>query len=300
MARRGKRPRVVLLGANGQLGSDFRKAHAAAGEPFELLGLARGELDVSADDAESRLAAHRFDILINCTGYHKTDEAEDNATLAFQVNAEAVHAMARVCARKKACLAHISTDYVFGGDPLCREPFPETAPVLPVNVYGASKARGEVNALSTCDDVLLLRVASLFGVRGPSAKGGNFVDTIINAGRRGPLRVVNDQVMSPTATSDVARVMVRALTDRATGIYHVVNTGAATWFDFAKEIIGRVGIDTEVTPCASSDYPTRARRPEYSVLDNAKATSDFGAMPTWRDALDRYLRAKALLPPAAG
>ncbi len=297
MTRPGRRPRLVLLGARGQLGADFRKAHAAAGEPFELHGLARGQLDVASADAESRLAAQRFDILVNCTGYHKTDEAEDNPALAFQVNTEAVRVMARVCARKKARLTHISTDYVFGGDAARRAPLAETAPVAPVNVYGASKALGEVNALEECDDVLVLRVASLFGVRGASAKGGNFVETIINAGRRGPLRVVHDQFMSPTGTHDVARTMVRALVERATGVYHVVNTGAATWFDFAKAIIRRVGIDTEVTPCASSDYPTRARRPAYSVLDNAKATADFGEMATWRDALDRYLRAKAHIPP---
>ena len=117
---------------------------------------------------------------------------------------------------------------------------------------------------------------------------------MIRAGtEKGALRVVDDQTMSPTSTADVARVVVRMLTDGcAPGLYHAVNTGSATWFEFAREIIRRAGIEADVTPCATGEYPVRAARPRYSVLDNAKVSAAFGAMPPWEDALDRYLHAK--------
>ena len=287
--------RVLLLGPNGQLGHDLRREHRKSGEPFGLQALGRDRLDLAEPEVvESVLERMEFDALANCTGYHRTDEVEDNATDAFTVNAHAVQAMARVCARKGARFVHVSTDYVFGGDRALRRPLREDDPMAPVNVYGASKAMGETLARLELSDVVVLRVASLFGVAGASGKGGNFVETMIRAGRdRGALRVVDDQTMSPTATEDVARVMVRMLRDGCPpGLYHVVNAGSATWFEFAREIVRRAGVDAEVAPCATSEYPVRAARPAYSVLDNAKAAAAFGALPPWEDALDRYLRAK--------
>lgn len=287
--------RVLLLGPNGQLGHDIRRAHEEAGMPFELIPFGRDRLDVAApSEAERTLGGLDFDTLVNCTGYHKTDEVEDNASLAFAVNAHAVQAMARACVAKRARLIHVSTDYVFGGDITRAEPLGEDAPTAPVNVYGASKAMGESLARLACEDLVILRVASLFGVAGASGKGGNFVETMIRVGReKGALRVVTDQVMSPTGTADIARVVLRMLADGCTpGLYHVVNSGAASWFDFACEIVRRAGIDATVTPCVSMEYPTRAMRPRYSVLDNAKLAAAFGPMPPWQDALDRYLYAK--------
>ena len=287
--------RVLLLGPNGQLGHDLRLAHRKSGEPFELRALGRDRLDLAEPEVvESVLERMEFEALANCTGYHRTDEVEDNATDAFTVNAHAVQAMARVCARKGARFVHVSTDYVFGGDRALRRPLREDDPMAPVNVYGASKAMGETLARLESDDVVILRVASLFGVAGVSGKGGNFVETMIRAGRdRGALRVVDDQTMSPTATEDVARVMVRMLRDGCPpGLYHVVNAGSATWFEFAREIVRRAGVEAEVAPCATSEYPVRAARPAYGVLDNAKASAAFGALPPWQDALARYLRAK--------
>ena len=260
-----------------------------------MQALGRDRLDLAEPEAvESVLEQMDFEALANCTGYHRTDEVEDNATDAFTVNAHAVQAMARVCARKGARFFHVSTDYVFGGGRALRRPLREDDPTAPVNVYGASKAMGETLARLESDDVVVLRVASLFGVAGASGKGGNFVETMIRAGRdRGALRVVDDQTMSPTATEDVARVMVRMLRDGCPpGLYHVVNAGSATWFEFAREIVRRAGVEAEVAPCATSEYPARAARPAYSVLDNAKVTAAFGALPPWQDALDRYLRAK--------
>ena len=289
------RSRVLLLGPNGQLGRDILRAHGKAGEPFDPLPLARDKLDVAEPGAVERvLGGLYFDAVVNCAACTRVDEVEDNATLAFAVNAHAVAAMARVCASKRARLVHISTDYVFGGDVERARPLREDDPTAPVSVYGASKAMGETLARLASDDVVILRVASLFGVAGASGKGGNFVETMIRSGRqRGALRVVDDQTMSPTATADVARVIVRMLTEGcASGVYHVVNTGWATWCDFAREIVHRAGVDATVTPCTTGDYPVRAARPRYSALDNSKVSAAFGAMPPWQDALDRYLYAK--------
>ena len=287
--------RALLLGPNGQLGHDVRRAHQEAGEPFELLPLARDTLDISTPErVEGVLDGLHFEVLVNCTGYHKTDEVEDHAALAFAVNAHAVQAMARVCAAKRARFFHVSTDYVFGGDAARDRPLREGDPIAPVNVYGASKAMGETLARLACEEVVILRVASLFGVAGASGKGGNFVETMIRVGKEtGTLRVVEDQTMSPTATADVARLMVRMVNEGcAPGLHHAVNDGSASWFDFAYEIVRRAGVEARVVPCTSEEYPTRAARPRYSVLDNAKVSAAFGAMPPWQDALGRYLHAK--------
>ena len=287
--------RVVLLGPNGQLGTDVRRCHEQFDEPFELVTVGRDRLNVASPDAiEREFEDVDFDALVNCTGYHKTDEVEDNADLAVAVNAHAVEKLARVCARRGARLIHVSTDYVFGGDVGRTEPLTEDDPVAPVNVYGASKALGETLADLTLDDLVVIRVASLFGVAGASGKGGNFVETMIRVGREnGALRVVDDQVMSPTSTADVARVVLRMLIENwAPGLYHVVNEGSASWFEFAREIITRTRIDATVTPCTSEEFPTRAVRPRYSVLDNSKAATALGALPPWQAALDEYLRAK--------
>ena len=289
-----RRLRVVLLGANGQLGQDIGRAHAADAA-FDLVPIGREELDVSQPDAvERQLADLPFDALVNCTGYHKTDEVEDNATGAIAINAHAVESMARVCARKGARLLHISTDYVFGGDIHRQAPLSEDVSVSPVNVYGSSKALGETLSRLVLEDLVILRVASLFGVAGASGKGGNFVETMIRGARQnGTLRVVDDQRMSPTATADVAEVVCRMLPEGCpAGTYHLVNSGSASWWQFAKEIVGQAGLDAEVLPCGSADYPTRARRPSYSVLDNAKAMRALGPLRDWRQALGDYLVAK--------
>ena len=287
--------KVALLGPDGQLGSDIRRTHEASGAAFDLLPIPRRHLDVSVSGAvDSVLEELRFDVLVNCTGCHKTDEIEDDPAMAFAVNATAVQEMARICARKRARLIHVSTDYVFGGDTSRTTPLSEDDRPAPINAYGASKALGETLTQLACDNFVIVRVASLFGVAGASGKGGNFVETIVRKGKESDtLRVVNDQIMSPTATEDVAAIIVRMLADGCpNGTYHVVNDGTASWFDFARAIVGKAGTDTEVVPCTSDEYPTRAARPRYSALDNSMVSGLFGPMRCWQDALERYLRAK--------
>lgn len=289
------RKRVLLLGPNGQLGHEIRKAHASSQAPIDLIPISREKLDLSVRGrAEEVLGGLRFDALVNCAACTRVDEAEDDASLAFATNAHAVEAMARVCATKRSRLIHFSTDYVFGGDAARREPLREHDAMAPVNVYGASKAMGETLARLQSDDVVILRVASLFGESGAGGRGGNFVETIVRAAKKkAPLRVVDDQAMSPTAAADVAQMAIRMLVEGcASGMYHAVNAGSATWFEFASEILRRVGTGAGVAPCTTAEYPTRARRPRYCVLDDTRIASEFGALPPWQDALARYLRAR--------
>ena len=254
----------------------------------------RSVIDLSDIDAATRfLRDLNFGCLINCSSNHKTDEVERNSQLAFTINAHLVQRLANVCADKKARLVHISTDYVFGGQEKL-VPLTELDCKAPLNVYGASKGMGEDLALLTSADVLVLRVASLFGFVGASGKGGNFVETMIRLGKeKGALRVVADQTMSPTATVDIANALIDLVQARAaSGIWHVVNSGSATWYGFAKRIIERTGISATVTPLSSAEFPTPARRPTYSVLDNSKLAQLIGPMRSWQDALDAYLAAK--------
>jgi dTDP-4-dehydrorhamnose reductase len=285
--------KILLLGANGQLGTDILVENERRGL-FDIFRVGRDVVDLSfAGQATDNLSSLDFDVMVNCTGYHRTDEAENNETLAIAVNTRAVGELAVLCARKKARFIHVSTDYVFGGGAEC-SPIPEKAMKAPLNVYGRTKSDGEDLALTSHDDSLVIRVASLFGLAGASGKGGNFVETMIRLGReRGKLRVVNDQHMSPTGTQDVAAAMLALIEKRASsGIYHVVNTGVASWCDFARRIIERANVSAEVEGISTAEFPTPARRPPYSALDNQKTVSIVGRMAPWEEALDRYLIGK--------
>lgn len=285
--------KVLLLGSNGQLGSDIRSAYRLLRPRFDLIPLTRRDLDVSrVENLKVALPRYEFDVLINCTSYHKTDEAENNPTLAFTVNAHAVQAMAEVCQTKGARFIHISTDYVFNGDGT--KPYVETDLPRPINMYGASKAMGETLAQLSHDQLYILRTASLFGLVGASGKGGNFVERILQqAAKAGEVRVVSDIVMSPTSSTDLADVICTLVERRPKpGIYHAVNSGQASWYEFALEIFARAGMRTKVVPVTSEELSMPARRPAYSVLSNRKLASAIGEVPHWTDALEQYLRLK--------
>ena len=285
---------TVLLGPNGQLGTDIQATNAARANPITIKPVTRAEIDLEdIERAGSSLRDMPFDVLINCASYHKTDEVEKTAQKAFTINAHLVRRLAEICAEKKARFIHISTDYVFGGQAK-REPLSEIDAKAPLNVYGASKGMGEDLALQVNSDILILRVASLFGVAGASGKGGNFVETMIRAAReKGQLKVVDDQIMSPTSTADIADALWRMLASGVdSGVWHIVNSGQASWCEFATRIIERAGIEATVAPVTSRDFKTVAVRPPYSVLDNSKLQYAIGSMRHWTYALDDYLVAK--------
>lgn len=289
--------RLLLLGANGQLGSDILAINTKLERPHTIELLPRSALDVAQAAAIApALEPLSFDAVVNCTSYHKTDEVEREGGRAVAVNCAAPKILAEICAQKRARFVHISTDYVFGGY-IPAVPLRETDPAAPVNVYGATKLLGENLAFAAHKDTLVLRVASLFGVAGASGKGGNFVETMIRFGReRGELRVVADQTMSPTSTADIASWIFKLLERQApAGIYHAVNSGAATWFHFARTIIAKTGVAATVHPIPSSDYATPAMRPPFSALDNRKLEAFVGSIRNWEEALDDYLESKGHL-----
>jgi dTDP-4-dehydrorhamnose reductase len=286
--------KILLLGYNGQLGSDILSYLRLSGKFTKITTLGRDKLDVSdLDVLASKLKDLEFDVLINCTSIHKTDDIELDPTLAFTVNARAVKLMAEVTSEKKAKFYHISTDYVFGGYDY-HDPITEDASCSPLNVYGASKFLGEQLAKIANKETYIFRVASLFGVQGASGKGGNFIETMIRLfGERDFVKVVEDQIMSPTFTADVAEVLCKSLlTKISPGIYHVVNGGSTSWHGLAEYVAGKVNYKGEVMACTSLEFNTVAMRPTYSVLDNSKISGEIESLPNWRDAVDRYLAAK--------
>ncbi len=283
-------PRIALFGANGQLGSDLVALAGRRG--LELVPVTRAQLD--AADPEASFEGLAFDIAINCVAATRVDDCERDPAPAVAINAHFAGRLALACAARGARLVQVSTDYVFGGQGE-REPLSEDVGRAPVNVYGATKALAEDLIRLDHDDVIVARVASLFGVAGASGKGGNFVETMLRFGKeRGRLTVVDDQVMSPTASWDAGEAILDLIAARApAGTYHVVNSGVASWYAFARQIVTRAGVAAEVLPIPTRQFPTPARRPPYSALSNAKLEAALGRpMPHWTDALDRYLAAK--------
>lgn len=287
--------RILLTGATGQLGREVRRKFAQMG--WDVTAPARAELDVAAArQIEDAFAAHPFDLVINAAAYTAVDQAETEEALAFRINAEAPGGLARACAASGATLIHVSTDYVFDGTKL--EPYTEDDPPCPANAYGRSKEAGERAIRESLDRHIILRTAWLF-----SAHGHNFVKTMLRlAAERDELRVVADQSGNPTAAADLAWCigeLAKKIHDRrdgnfAWGTYHCTNRGAETWHGFAEAILDEaapaLGRRPVVHPITTADYPTPARRPMNSRLDNAKLKRTFGIeMPSWRPALSRVI-----------
>ena len=283
--------KLVLLGPSGQLGQAVQSSSNARN--WTLASVPRERLDVGDLQALTDcLDDHDFDALVNCTGFHRTDEAELRAGEAVAINAMAVARMAELCRRRQARFVHISTDYVFDGGSRNR-PYTESDPPGPLNVYGASKLLGESLALNQNPGSLILRTASLFGKPG---YGPNFVEAMINAAlETGRLTVVNDIRMSPTSAADLSEWIAGILDrDSAGGIYHAVNSGNASWHEYALEIVRLAGVDAEVNAVSSREYGSRAMRPKYSVLDNSRLSVTLGQpLPHWTDALERYLQQRS-------
>lgn len=289
--------RIAVLGANGQLGVDLCGL-IQADPRLALVPLTRPLLQ--ADDLPgtlSRLADIEFDVAVNCVAATRVDDCERDANPAVAVNSAFAAMVAEACQRRGGKLVQVSTDYVFGGG-VERTPLGEDALTAPLNVYGATKALGESLAAATCENTLVVRVASLFGRAGASGKGGNFVETMLRLAReRGHVRVVDDQHMSPTGTMDAARMILGLLAESApAGVYHAVNDGSASWCEFARAAIETAGLAAVVEPITTSEFPTPARRPPYSVLDPAKISAAVGRRPPhWREALAAYMAGRTPL-----
>jgi dTDP-4-dehydrorhamnose reductase len=211
------------------------------------------------------------------------------------VNALGVRNVAVVCQEIEAKLVHISTDYVFGGETDIRNtPFTEFDTPHPLNIYGDSKLAGEKLVRDLCQKHFIIRTSGLFGIAGASGKGGNFVETILKlAGTKDELRIVNDQVFSPTYTRDLARKIAWISGTEYYGIFHITNSGTCSWYEFGQEIIKLGGLKTPVVPINSDEYPQKAKRPHNSVLRNYHLhLLGRDDMRTWQEALEDYMRTK--------
>jgi dTDP-4-dehydrorhamnose reductase len=282
-------PRVLLIGVNGQLGSEF----AAAWPDAELIGLTHADLDVTDAEAVPRvIAAVQPDIVINTAAFHKVELCERDPETSFRVNATAARDVAAAAQAVGAAVVFISTDYVFPGD--AGRPYVEDDARRPVNVYGVSKAAGEDLVAIACARHFIIRSSGLYGVRGASGKGGNFVETILKRAREtGALRVVNDQALSPTSTYDLARGIRDVVLHGRPGRYHVTNQGAVTWYEFASIAVRLAGLagSTTIEPIASDTYDAALRRPAHSALENAAMRAQ--GIPLLRpieEALADYIR----------
>lgn len=272
---------LLVTGANGQLGQELR---LLLGNRAVYAG--RAELDI-ADEAAVKafFEAQSFDLVINCAAYTAVDKAEDDAEAADRANRLGPALLARYGRR----MVHVSTDYVFDGTS-CR-PYRENDAPNPVSVYGRTKLAGEEAVLNEAETVVIIRTAWVY-----SSFGKNFVKTMRRLGaERDSLGVVFDQVGTPTYAADLASAIVAMLPQIAPGmkdVYHYSNEGVTSWYDFAVAIMEESGLSCAVRPIESADYPTRAARPAFSVLNKAKIKKDFGlSIPHWRDGLKRCLTA---------
>jgi dTDP-4-dehydrorhamnose reductase len=282
--------KVLLIGANGQLGSDLVPVLEAAGA--EVKPLRHSEVDIcKPSSVDEAVAAFQPQFLINTAAFHKVEECEKNPELSFRVNASAVRDLAQICERHAAVLVHLSTDYVYGGDSARLTPYLEADSPAPLNVYGVSKAAGEQMVPFNTGRYYILRLSGLFGVAGSSGKGGNFVETMLKKAAEGAaLRVVDDQVLSPTATLVLAEAMSKLIRDRpACGLYHMTCEGQCSWYEFACTIFDLAGLQANLTPVKTSEFPSPVRRPEYSVLSKNKLHATGITLPHWKEGLERYL-----------
>jgi dTDP-4-dehydrorhamnose reductase len=274
--------RLLVVGADGQLGSDVVRLLSPT---VEVTARVTDELDVT-DRASLRQAmgSVRPDVVINCAAYTAVDRAETEKDAAYRVNVLGARNVAQAAERIGARVVYFSTDYVFEGT--ATEPYDEDAPTGPLSVYGRTKLLGEQATREANPDHLILRLAWLYG-----RSGHNFVRTVLRLARtKDELRIVDDQVGSPTFTEDVVHQLWTAIEDNCTGTYHCVNTGRASWHAFASHIVHRLGLSVPVVPIRTADYPTPARRPAYSVLADRKfALEQLNGMRPWEDALDDFL-----------
>jgi dTDP-4-dehydrorhamnose reductase len=275
--------RVLVTGAAGQLGSTVVARLSAT---CDVSAFTRSELDLAdAPAVLDTVTRCKPDVVINCAAYNDVEAAEDAAPAALTGNALAVQSLVRAASAAGATLVHYSTDFVFDGT--TDRPYAETDACLPLSTYGMSKLLGEWFA-QEAPGAYILRVESLFGGR-PAKSSIDKIVTAIRAGQ--PVRVFADRTVTPSFVVDVASATEQLMATRpAPGIYHCVNTGVTNWLGIAEEIVALLGCEAELVPVKSTEVKLKARRPVYCALSNEKLRAAGVEMPTWQDALKRYLR----------
>lgn len=273
---------VLVTGGNGQLASCIKDVESQEAD-LNFVYTDYLELDIcDLDQVRTFFESNKLDYCVNCAAYTAVDKAETEADKAFEINAKGSRNLAIACNENEVVLIHVSTDFVFDGKK--NEPYKETDLAKPLSVYGASKLQGEVEILKTLKEYFIIRTSWLY-----SEHGNNFVKTMLRlAETRDEINVINDQIGTPTYAGDLAKVIVDIIkTDPQNfGLYHYSNLGEVSWFDFAKAIFELSGVEIKLDPIPTTDYPTSAERPMYSVMDKSKiiTTLDF-FIPFWEDSL---------------
>lgn len=278
--------RILVTGANGQLGNEMRVL--AKENPQHLYYFTDvQELDICNEQAvQNFVAENEIDVIVNCAAYTAVDNAEDNPELCDRLNNVAPGYLACAAQRRGAAMIQVSTDYVFDGT--AHVPYTEEVPTCPNSVYGTTKLAGEQNVLKHCERAMVIRTAWLYSIY-----GNNFVKTMIRLGReRDTLGVIFDQIGTPTYANDLARAIYAAINKGVVrGIYHFSDEGVCSWYDFTVAIHRLAGITScRVKPLHTAEYPSRAARPHYSVLDKTKIKNTFDIeIPHWEESLKRCI-----------
>lgn len=275
--------KVMVTGANGQLGHDL--VYLLEQQPVQLYSFTKSELDITNQSAVNHMVQKiRPNVIINAAAFTKVDLAESNEETAFSINTFGQRNLSVAAEKHGAKICYISTDYVFDGTG--STPYNEYDITNPVGIYGKSKLAGEEVTKSMCSRYFIVRTAWVYG-----KYGNNFVHTMIRLGNeREQLGVVNDQKGSPTYTVDLARFIIDLIKTEKYGIYHATNNGSCSWYEFAQAIFEESEIEIKVTPLTTDQYPTAAKRPSYSVLDNLSIrVNGFEQLRPWRDALKEFL-----------
>lgn len=279
---------ILVTGGNGQLGCALRLASAESRHRYIFTDIEK--LDItSATAIEAFFNREKVDVVVNCAAYTAVDLAEENEAKADEINHKAVALLANACKQHNATLIHISTDYIFSGN--ADKPYNENAEPAPLNAYGRTKLAGErAIAESGCKSIIL-RTSWLY-----SEFGKNFVKTMRNlTATRSEIKVVADQIGTPTYAGDLAKAItyiIESGQSEKVGVYHYSNMGECSWYDFAVEIARLSGnLGCKINPCATADYPTKARRPQYSVLDKSKIIATFNlTIPKWKESLSKVVK----------
>jgi dTDP-4-dehydrorhamnose reductase len=282
--------KILLIGALGQLGTDLQKVLTG----HETIPVDKEEIDVcDAAQVHAMVDALQPELLLNCSAFNRVDEAEDRPEAAFAVNTFAVRNLALAARRSNVALVHFSSDYVFDGPG--RRPYVESDLPSPKSMYGVSKLAGEQMVQAIWPKHFLIRTCGLYGYTGSRDKGTNFVEAMIRLAREGrPVRVVSDQVCTPTSTMDLACAVAQLILTDAYGLYHLTSEGECNWYEFAKAVFETAGLHPEVQPVSSDQFVLKARRPGYSVLENRHfRDAGFPDMRHWREALAAYIRGRA-------
>ncbi|MFN8005705.1 MAG: dTDP-4-dehydrorhamnose reductase [Terriglobia bacterium] len=278
--------KVLLIGANGQLGSDL----AVTLKSHEVIPVTHAALDVTtAERVLSKVQESRPDVILNTSAFHKVDVCESEVLTAFEVNAVGVKNLCLAAQAVGATLVHFSTDYVFEGN--LRRPLTEQDETNPVNAYGVSKLAGEKIVRYLWPKSFVIRTCGLYGYAGSSGKGGNFVETMLKkAKNQESIRVVHDQVLTPTSTRELARKVAELIQTEHYGLYHITAQGGCSWYEFAAAIFELAAIQAILSPTTSAEFKSPAKRPAYSVLENAQLhRRGMDDMKSWKDALQEYL-----------